>query len=268
MDTAQWPEPETVVQHLRSPDPQTRQAALLLFGLPENELQQRVWSQTSPSHDAGKGIILPDQAQLKYAAVGENFTQQAIVAIQAGQMAYAAVAVPTHKAWERIAVFSCWCKYELNGDEDTLSDFVHLAPAPSRGLTTPERYELVIRASGGGSGIYVKDEAHYRVVNNTVRRVMGFVSERRNCPMADPCTIEKRWFTTTANLKGEFRSILVTAKGRFPQTVGSFGPDFRIRDLENRHLGPTTCRVYEWDDKAFRYQSIGTPKPCNKLTLE
>src|ERR1700678_4325065 len=97
-DRSTWASPESIVRDLRSDDEGARAKALRLFGYPEAQMQD---------------VPKPGQIELRYAALGDDATLQAIVAITViGVMEYAAVAVPKAKEWERIGTFFCWCKYE------------------------------------------------------------------------------------------------------------------------------------------------------------
>jgi len=138
---AAWPSPESVVRNLRSPDAAVRVKAVVRVGFPKKTLSESV---------------RPTQFELRYAALGSDETQQAIVAVQVDQYGYAAVVTPKGNGWERIAQFGCWCKYDMN---NFLDEFVGIVQAPEPNV---ERSELVIRASGGGSGLSNQDEAHFR----------------------------------------------------------------------------------------------------------
>lgn len=259
-----WPTPEALVADLRSSDPQKRLASLRLLGLSEDESYRKLWAQASPPTVVDREVVIPDKVQLTYAALGSDPTQQAIVAIQAGQMTHAALAVSSAHGWTRIANFSCWCKYEMNGGEDTLAEFVQLVGVSSPVLK-PQRFELVLRASGGGSGIYVQDEVHFRVVNGKLRSVLQFVSDRLACPMGESCNIEKRWFVATP-VHGKPGGVLVEARGQFPQTTGSFNPG--ARELYGRYLEPANCRAYSWDEVKQAYWTNSAPQSCGKFSTD
>ena len=266
-ETAQWSSPEALVAQLRSSDPDRRLAAFRLLGMPEAEAHRKIWDSALPPKVVGQEVVTPDHVQLTYAALGTGPTLQAILAVQNSQMTYAAVAIPATRGWTRIALFDCWCKYEMQAGEDTLDDFVHTVMARSPEPVSPHPSELVLRASGGGSGIYVKQEVHFRIRGGKLVPVLSFVSDRRSCPMADPCLLEKRWFTMT-DVKGKLTSMLIEARGAFPQTTDTFDPDFAIRELQNRKLRSTTCRPYRWDARAFRYTPVGAWQTCNELRVE
>jgi len=260
-----WPAPESLVAQLRSADGQARLKALHLIGLTQKQARHAVWAQVSPTRIVGQKVATPDQVQLTYAALGSDAAQQAIIAVQdsEGQMAYAAVGVAAPNGWERAAAFDCWCKYEMDSGGDALGEFVQLRPAPERSPATPQRHELVLRASGGGTGIYTQYEAHFRLFHGELRRVLSFVSKSRSCPLANECTFEKRWFRPMV-VHGQAGGVLFESQGRYRagngEDIGAL-----TSGLEDRHLGPATCREYAWDEEKLRYAPSGGPEPCNSL---
>jgi hypothetical protein len=178
-DHAAWPSPESVVLDLDSHEDLVRRNALSLVGLDENQINELVYDQSSNSttpKTTGKRVVTIDVVELRYAALGENATLHAIVSVQSGPMAYAAVAVPKSKGWDRIASFSCWCKYETN----PVAEAISLAPTGLWSEAEPRSFELVLRTSGGGTGVYTQDEGHYRVHQNELRQVLSFVSRYYN----------------------------------------------------------------------------------------
>src|ERR1700722_15225931 len=135
---AAWTSPESLVRDMRSQDKAVRLKALRLIGADANE---------EFFADAG-----PDEIELRYASLGGGRHKQAIVLVEVSSYAYAAVAVPSLNAWERIAVFECWCKYE---GSTFLDDFVRVE------YTHHGIPDLVLRASGGGTGVYEQTEARF-----------------------------------------------------------------------------------------------------------
>lgn len=261
-DHVQWPTPESLVRDLRSKDDKVRLQALHLLGFAEQETHVDIWAQTSPSKVMGEAVVTPDQIELEYAALGEDATQQAVIAVQASQqqLTFAAVAVPKAGGWERIAVFDCWCKYEMYLGRDALAESVQVRPAPEPGPRIPEHFDLILRASGGGTGIYTQNEGHYRIRHDELRDVMSFVSRRRSCPPPEPCKIERRWFYTTGfgNVMG---GVLVEGRGRFASTNQ---PEvvYSLRDLEVRAVHEVTCSTFRWDEHNFRYEPFSVANPC------
>jgi hypothetical protein len=258
-----WPSPESLVQDLRSRDDDVRLKALRVLGFAEQETHVEIWSQTQPSRRVGQAVVTPDRIGMSYAALGEDAIQQAIVAVQADQKQtmFAALAVPTVRGWERIATFACWCKYDW---QNPLTEFVQFKPAPEPGPQSPQHFELVVRASGGGTGIYIQNEGHFRVYKGELRLVMTFVSRQLRCSPTDPvphwCDVEKRWIFAGA-VGDAMGGVLVTARGRFP---GDNAPEaLRFsRDLENRSLSDITCSTYEWNAKSFQYDPVAATDPC------
>lgn len=188
-------------------------------------------------------------------------------------MTYAAVGVPTPKGWMRAAVFSCWCKYEMNAGQDTLREFVQLRPAPLTGApTTPARFELVLRASGGGTGIYTQDEAHFRMGNAELRRVLAFVSRfRTGCVLGESpyCEDLEHRFFYTASVQNKPGGILVEAKTNFnTEDNQDVTIESRLPDLADRHFRTATCRPYLWDQEAFRYRPAGPAKACEAVQMQ
>ena len=106
---AAWTSPESLVRDLRSQDAAVRLKALQLVGI-----------------DASRDFIadaVRDEVELRYASLEGGHPEQAIVLVEASSYAYASVAVPSANAWERIAAFECWCKYE---GSTFLDDFVRV----------------------------------------------------------------------------------------------------------------------------------------------
>jgi hypothetical protein len=256
-----WPTPQSVLDDLRSADDITRLAALMLMGLSDQQAHRTVWASTNDGSAKviGQVVISPERVQLMYAAIGEDASQQAILAFELPslQATHAAVAVQKGKRWERIAALSCWCKYDMNSDQDMLAEFLSLRPAAEAWSEQMQHYDLVVHTNGGGTGIYAQDEAHFRVFHNELRNSLQFVSRlRSNNPTGLTPTsvlLERRWFTTTAIANGVWGGILVEAKGtvvadKLPRIA------WDVRALQDMHLQKVACQAYRWDEKTFHYQ--------------
>jgi hypothetical protein len=223
---AAWTSPESLIRDLRSQDKAARLRALRLVGIGAKE---------ELFADAG-----PDEIDLRYASLGEGRTKQAIVLVEASSYTYAAVAVPSLNAWERIAVFECWCKYE---DSTLLDDFVRVE------YTYHGIPDLVLRASGGGTGLYEQTEARFALQGGQARKVLSFISRRRTCPIGtDTCLYEHRWFRS-----GQ----LVEAKATFESELNV---DWDLADARN--FKSITCTAYKWDAASFTYMRSGAAHPC------
>ena len=265
---AAWPSPESLVRDLHSKDDGVRLNAFHLLGLSDERAHVKIWSQTSPSEVIGEAVVTPDQIELRYASLGEGSNQHAVLALQITQTQniLAAVAIPKAGGWERIAAFDCWCKYEMYVGQDALAESVQIRPAPETGPTTPQHFELVLRASGGGTGIYTQDEGHFRIFRGELRCVMSFVSRHLSCdPTGRPpgCDMERRWFypTVFGNVPG---GVIVEGRASFPQST--LEVEHSIRDLENRYVREVTCVTYQWDSEAFHYERFKATDPCRSLT--
>jgi hypothetical protein len=105
----EWPSPEAVVRDLRSPDVNIRLKALALAGVSEGLRHRAVYSTSgSPATMIGYEVVRPTQVALRYAALGTDEAQQAILAVQVGQYGFATVATQKGNAWERVASAACW----------------------------------------------------------------------------------------------------------------------------------------------------------------
>ncbi len=260
-----WPAPSDLVGDLRSPDKQVRLKAFHLAGLSADDTEDTVWSRDTPSKAIGHAVVMPSQRQLRFAALGDDSSEQAIIAFEILQksMLYVAVAVHTAQGWERIAASSCWCKYDVDASRDALVNFAQLQAAPEPSSANPQHYELVLRASGGGTGIYQQDEARFRVYHGELRTVLSFVSEHRENSSAGPTPsllLERRWFRAGPLSDGTWGGILVEAQGRYP--AEKF-PEIerQIKPLQDRHLDQISCQNYRWNVPQFLYHPVNASLP-------
>ena len=175
------------------------------------------------------------------------------------QLTFAAVAVQRGKQWERVAVLSCWCKYDMNLDQDPLAEFVSLRGTSETDSKTPRHQELVVHSSGGGTGVYSQTESHFRVRQNELRTLISFVSSYRNG--YPTVTLERRWFTFAQVPDGTLRGVLVEAKGSWPPDKS---PEIQwtVRGLLDRHLQKITRLTYRWNEKLFRYERSNDAIPA------
>jgi hypothetical protein len=171
-----------------------------------------------------------------------------------------AVAAQVGSRWHRIAAFSCWCKYESG---DLLAGFIRIQAGPGIGK------ELVIRASGGGTGVYSQQQAHFRYHQGQLHLVFTFVSRHRECDPTGPephsCEVERRWFYVNYwnSVPG---AVLVESRLKvFPETDPE--PEFTsLRELELTHAQKFSCKTYKWEKEKFRYERFVAPNPCNPRT--
>jgi hypothetical protein len=243
-----WPSPESVERDLRSNDDAVRLKALELLGV------------SHPRYEASDHSMIvigpPEGLEIRYASLGTDNEQQAIVAADLGAMFYGAVVTLKGNRWERIAAFSCWCKYERG---DVLGSFLQIQLG-SQGD------ELVVHTSGGGTGIYEQYEGRFRLYRGELRSVFHFVSRYQECPAAMekpvPCNLQRRWFVDSGLTDVEVFVLIEARASVFADKV----PDliFEEQDLQIRYTGPITCKAYKWDESKFRYVSISMPasNPC------
>lgn len=248
-----WPSPESVLDDLRSPNDDTRLTALKPAGLSDEQIHKSIWSQGNdePSKAIGQAVVTPNRTQLMYASIGDDATQQAILVLDDSlQLTFAAVAVQKGNRWERVAALSCWCKYDMNLEQDALAEFVSLRGTSETDPAKPKHNELVVHSSGGGTGVYSQTEAHFRVHHNELRNAISFVSRYNNG--YPTVRLERRWFTFATIPDGTLRRVLVEAKGSWPPDKT---PEIQwtVRGLRDRHLQTVSCTAYRWDEKSFRY---------------
>jgi hypothetical protein len=266
-DHVNWPSPLSVIRDLSSPDSNVRFKALLLVGVPEKLARIPVWNNATPAAVIGSEVVKPEQIGIRYAALGSDETQQAIVVAQVvGTYAFAAVAAQKLNGWERIAQFNCWCKYDA---KSVIDSFVSLSVAPdaARGDEN-RRYELVLRASGGGTGLYRQDEVHFRLYKGEMKAVISFVSRVQSVPITgNPppyLQIERRWFYPTLPIRlpegrSESAAVLVESRGKTAVPPDVF---FSLRQLQDRYLKGISCRTFRWDQVRFRYEPVTFANAC------
>lgn len=254
-----WPSPESMLNDLRSPNGETRLNAFRLAGLSDQQAHEAVWSNANDgaARFIGQAVIMPSKVQLTYAALGDDASQEAVIAIEARsiQATYAAVAVQIGKRWQRIAVLDCWCKYDMRPDQDMLAEFISLRPAAEPLSDGVQHYDLVVHSSGGGTGIYTQYEAHLRVFHGELRDSISFIRRYYGGDPTGPApstTLERRWFTTGPLANGGWGGTLVQAKAVFHTNTLPL-IQWEVRSLLDLHLKNLTCTAYRWDGKTFRY---------------
>ena len=260
-----WTSPESVLNGLRSSNDETRLSALKLAGLSDQQAHQAIWSEGNegPSKVIGQEVVTPNRTQLMYASIGDDSTQQAILVLDSSlQLTVAAVAVQKGIRWERVAVLICWCKYDMNLDQDALAEFVSLRGNSETDPTKPKHYELVVHSSGGGTGVYSQTETHFRIHRNELRNVISFISRYSNgTPTVE---LERRWFTFAQIPDGTLRGVLVEAKGSW-QPDKSPEIQWTVRGLRDRHLQKISCTAYRWEERSFRYSRSNDVIPACQI---
>jgi hypothetical protein len=242
-----WPTPESLTKSLQTDDAQTRIRALVQMGVPEEGLA-RIGEK-------------PSEVELRYASFGTNHEQLAIVAVRIAPMLFGAVAVQKRGVWHRVADFSCWCKYETG---DLVGNFIQVESGPDGGS------ELVLHASGGGTGVYTQNEARFRYYHGELHLVFSFVSRFRTCdptaPGPNQCQVERRWFypPDRDSIPG---SVLVESRLSFsPNSVQEVQSD--TRDQELSRAKTFSCRSYTWNKEKFLYTESSASNPCKRRPLK
>ncbi len=253
-----WPAPETLLQDLRSADNQTRLKALTLLGVKHPEIPVEANPKTgSPAKTIVKEA---DESELRYGSLDASTDQQAIIGVDIGSDLYGAVAIQTPRGWQRIANFYCWCRYE---NRDLLAGFIRVEYAD-------EGNELVVHASGGGTGLYVQDEYRFRVHEGELRTVLSFTSRFRECPWSPSgngfCDGEQQQFDSQewGRVAG---GVLVKSTFRF-EADDIPKAEYSIRELELLHAKSPTCMKYVWDEKAFRYTESSAAHACREARVD
>jgi hypothetical protein len=235
-----WPSPESVLRNLRSNKYETFDHALALLGVPQTP--------------EAASFYPPQDTELRYAELAEDGTRQAIIGVRRDSMLYGAVSAQVGGRWQRIAAFSCWCKYESG---DLLGGFIQLQAGPGVGQ------ELVLRASGGGTGVYSQQQAHFRYYRGELHLVFTFVSRHRLCDPTkrgpESCEVEQRWFYIKYwdSVPG---GVLVESRFKLSPEADPPLEFTSIRELELAHAQKISCKTYKWDK--FRYVPFLAPNPC------
>jgi hypothetical protein len=219
----------------------------------------------------------PWQSLLRYVALGDDATQDAVLAFQVRNLVLIAVAVPENGKWNRIASFKCICASNNSSDSygtadggDLVGTTVDIGRFSDRGF---ERHDLVLRVidfpqSGGlitSFDEYVQHEAHFRVFGNALHRTIEFNSRNHSCGRGQSnCVLTRRWFYfqrfgPVSTIPGR---ILVEAEG-----IAENRADHPSRtDVEDRNLKFTSCSTLLFNDKTHEFETAPLPpssiEPC------
>lgn len=163
------PEPSALLRDVTAQDAATRLRALGAVGVPGE------FRKMSPGENPEMTRVT--QAQLLFANLDADPDLEAIIVLQQLNYAWAAVFDRRVKAWQRVAFFGCWCKYE----HDPLARFLEL-----RSLVEPGRNEIIVRDSLGGTGSYWRDVVVCRMIGGAPREILRIPEERRECDPTGP----------------------------------------------------------------------------------
>jgi hypothetical protein len=140
--------------------------------------------------------------------------------------------------------FSCWCRYE-SAPLDTFVEVVDWSNSFEK--TSQPRKLLLVRGSGGGTGLYERGLGVFALDGFRVRPVFGTTEERRECPWPEgDCKLDHA--IITFRTRGE-PHLLITNKIHVLMR-----PD-ELRDVESWWVGipPSSCQTYLWDSKGFKF---------------
>jgi hypothetical protein len=150
--------------------------------------------------------------------------------------------------------FSCWCKYERS----PLDSFVEL-----RGWKGPGDEQtrlIVIRASGGGTGLYERSLAMFALHGLEIKSVFSVVEERRECDWPDGHCESKHVIIEEG--KGSPQS-LVAREIRDKRDEARLGSD----ESWWAGLPVSSCEGYAWNASDFKFvrNSEATAKNCAEV---
>lgn len=188
-DRASWQSPELILQGLRSDNDDARLKAFQLLGATDDDAHE---TEYAPNGEASV-VATPWKSELLYAPLGEDSSEQAIVAVQVRNLVLVAVATAEGKAWQRIAAFRSLCpsnntadSYGRNDGGNILASSVEVGRVQEQGFGRAELILHKIDFPSQGDQVltfddYTEYEAHYRLQAGQLRRVIAFKSRVRSC---------------------------------------------------------------------------------------
>jgi hypothetical protein len=158
--------------------------------------------------------------------------------------------------------FSCWCKYE-SAPLDTFVEVVNWSHSFEK--ASEPRQLLLVRGSGGGTGLYERSLGVFALDGFRVRSVFETTEERRECPWPEgDCKLDHTIITFDTRVE---RRVLITHKIHV-----SMRPD-NLRDAESWWIGipPSSCETYQWDSNGFKFiesraASVDYCRPVKRTT--
>lgn len=166
-----------IIADLHSPEDAVRLKALELLGLSQQQAQVKYAGQVSVD-----GV---EEVELRYASLGTDNANQAIIGAVLGPVVFGAVATRTKAGWTRIADFSCWCKYERG---DLLAGFIQVERTGIEGAIVYEsRFNVPL---GNGMAQFFIPDIELRYARNLTCKTykwneVEFRYEEFSAP--DPC---------------------------------------------------------------------------------
>jgi hypothetical protein len=260
-ETTAWQSPEAVFADLRSTSDDVRLKAFNLLGAADKDAYAFMHGKNGDWEE----VATPWQSELRYAALGDDGIQDAIVAVQVRNLVMIAIAVPRDNKWERVAAFKCMCasnntrdSYGSANGSNLLGATVDVGRFQDRGS---ERYELILSVIDfpiEGDRVvsfdeYVQHEAHFRLYAGKLRRTIAFERRTHSCSDAQKgCSIQKRWlyhqgFGFAHEIPG---AILVEAEGG--ARPGAANP--YDTDMEEQGLKIKSCSMLRFNYQTHRFE--------------
>ena len=260
-DRVPWQSPEAILAGLRSrTDDAIRLKALHLLGAGGEDAYEFRHGVNADSEQVAE----PSQSELRYASLGDDDAQDAIVAVQVRNLVLIAVAIPTAHGWERVAAFKYPGPFLKIGDShgsinggNLLGTALDVGQFWLRGL----RYELILTftdlPTNGGRVLpfanYAQLEAHFRMYGGELRRTIAFERRSRLCQEGfKGCVVRRRWFDHGFGYASTVAgAMLVEAEGvaRTPDF------DFTFQtDLDERNLRFRSCSTLKLNDETDQYE--------------
>jgi hypothetical protein len=159
--------------------------------------------------------------------------------------------------WYRLSPqdeFSCWCKYEMSPLETFVQVVEWSDPVEKAGQP---RKLILVRGSGGGTGLYERSLGIFALDGFRVRPVFETIEERRECSWpVENCKLDHVITTFEDRLeKGDtIAHMLVTHKIHRTRPEND-----DLSDDESWWIGipPSSCKTYLWDSKGFKFIESG-----------
>lgn len=142
--------------------------------------------------------------------------------------------------------FSCWCKYETS-PLDTFVEIVKWSDS-FENAGQPRRL-ILIRSSGGGTGLYERGVEAYALDGFQLRQVFADEEEYRECPWPEgECHF--RHALLTFELRSKNRALIVK-QVRVADDGRNFGPE------QSWWVGLPVfaCKAYTWNHTDFRFEA-------------
>ena len=270
-DHALWQSPEAILSALQSTTDGVRFDAFHLLGAEDEDAYELLHGKNGDAEI----IATPWQSFLRYAALGDDATQDAVLAVQVRNSVLIAVAMPQNGKWNRIATFKCICgsnnsndSYGIANGGDLLGSTVDIGRFSAGGF---ERHDLVLRVIDFPKSNrfitsfdeYIQHEAHFRVYGSELHRSIEFNSRYHSCRQSS-CVLTRRWFYfhqfgPLSTIPG---GILVEAEGIAERR----GYETFRTDVEDRNLSFRSCSTLLFNDKTQEFETAPLPPssidPC------